>query len=88
MANHNPLDPLHAHRQIPAITYALATAPKIQDDLKAKFGHGENKFFYLDLVAYRMHNSCEDIAEDLDVKSRYGIEKKSKVKKIREKDMH
>ena len=70
------LDPLHAHRQRPAIDYGLATAKKyIRDDLKAKFGHGENIFFYNDLVEYKINNSHLDIAEDLDVKSRYGIEK-------------
>jgi len=68
------LDPLHRERQLKAIGRALATAPDIQDDLKAKFGYGENMFFYNDLMEYRINNSCEDIAEDLDVKSRYEIE--------------
>jgi hypothetical protein len=61
--------------QLTAIEIELATARDyIRDDLKAKFGHGENKFFDLDLIEYRINNSCEDIAEDLDVKSLYGIE--------------
>ncbi len=65
--------PEHAHRQIPAIEIRLATAPDIQEDLKAKFGHGENIFFYLDLLEYRMNHSCEDIAEDLDLEERYDL---------------
>ena len=74
MANHNPLDPLHAHRQIPAIEIELATARDyIRDDLKAKFGSGENIFFDLDLIEYRMNNSGLDIAEDLDLEERYGL---------------
>ena len=44
-------------KQFTAIEIQLATAPKIQDDLKAKFGYGENKFFDLDLVEYRMNNN-------------------------------
>jgi len=68
------LDPLHRDRQIKAIDIALATAPKIQEDLKEKFGYGENIFFNLDLVEYRINTSYLDIAEDLDVKSRYEIE--------------
>ena len=73
------LHPEHAHRQIPAIERVLATAPKIQEDLKAKFDHGENIFFYLDLVEYRIKNSALDIAEDLarehrqTVKERYDL---------------
>ena len=59
--------------QVTAIGTALDVAPKIQDDLKAKFGYGENKFFDLDLIEYRMNNSRLDIAEDLDVKSLYGL---------------
>ena len=69
------LDPLHRDRQLKAIEIQLAAAPKIQEDLKAKFGYGENKFFDLDLIEYRINNSLLDIAEDLDVKSLYGIEK-------------
>ena len=60
-------------KQFTAIEIQLATAPKIQDDLKAKFGYGENKFFDLDLFEYRVNNSRLDIAEDLDVKSLYGL---------------
>ena len=67
------LHPPHEKEQVSAITYGLATAPDIQEDLKAKFGHGENIFFYLDLVEYRLKNSRLDIAEDLDVKSRYDV---------------
>jgi len=59
------LDPLHRERQLKAIALELAAAPKIQEDLKEKFGYGENKFFYNDLVEYRINNSREDIAEDL-----------------------
>ena len=62
--------------QLTAIEIELATARDyIRDDLKAKFGHGENKFFDLDLVEYRVNNNLLDIAKDLDVKSRYGIKK-------------
>ena len=43
------LHPPHEKEQVSAITYGLATAPDIQEDLKAKFGHGKNIFFYLDL---------------------------------------
>ena len=56
-----------------AIEIELAKAPKIQEDLKAEYGYGENKFFYLDLVELRIKNSLLDIAEDLDVKSLYGL---------------
>ena len=59
--------------QVSAIEITLATAPDIQEDLKAKFGYGENIFFYNDLVEYRIKNKLEDIAEDLDVKSRYSL---------------
>ena len=58
--------------QVSAIEITLATAPKIQEDLKEKFGYGENIFFNLDLVEYRINNLL-DIAEDLDVKSLYGL---------------
>jgi len=68
------LQPPHEKEQISAIEINLATARDyIQDDLKAKFGHGENIFFDLDLIEYRINNSCLDIAEDLDVKSLYGL---------------
>ena len=59
--------------QVSAINYGLATAPDIQDDLKAKFDHGENIFFYLDLIENRINNSLEDIAEDLDLEERYNL---------------
>ncbi len=59
--------------QVTAIITHLDAAPTIQEDLKAKFDHGENIFFYLDLVEYRMHNSLEDIAEDLDLEERYNL---------------
>jgi hypothetical protein len=67
------IHPPHEKEQISAITYQLSAAPKIQDDLKSKFGYGENEFFYLDLVENRINNSLLDIAEDLDVKSLYGL---------------
>jgi hypothetical protein len=61
-------------KQLTAIEIELATARDyIQDDLKEKFGYGENKFFYNDLVEYRINNSLEDIAEDLDLEERYGL---------------
>ena len=82
-ANHNPLDPLHAHRQIPAITYALATAPDIQEDLKRlssfftepyeTFGLEDSVFGLKELEGYKMNNSLEDIAEDLDLEERYDL---------------
>jgi len=59
--------------QVSAIEITLATAPDIQEDLKAKFGYGENIFFDLDLIEYRINNSRLDIADDLDVKSLYGL---------------
>ena len=60
------LDPLHEKAQLRAIEIELATARDyIQDDLKSKFGYGENIFFDLDLVEYRLNNSLLDIAEDL-----------------------
>jgi hypothetical protein len=67
------LHPPHEKEQIRAIEINLATAPKIQEDIKAKFGYGENKFFNLDLFEYRINNSLLDIAEELDVKSLYGL---------------
>ena len=63
----------HEKEQVGAIQYKLATAPEIQKQLKEKFGYGENMFFDLDLIEYRIHNSIKDIAEDLDVKSLYGL---------------
>ena len=76
MANHNPLDPLHAHRQIPAIEIELATARDyIRDDLKRlssfftepyeTFGLEDSVFGLKDLEGYRINNSALDIAEDL-----------------------
>ncbi len=62
--------------QIGAIKQGLATAPKIQKDLKAEYGYGENIFFDLDLIEYRITKSLPKIAEDLDVKSRYGLKAK------------
>ena len=59
--------------QLSAIKINLDTAPKIQDDLKAKFGYGENKFFDLDLMEYRINNSLPKIAEDLDLEERYDL---------------
>jgi len=67
------LYPPHEKEQLKAIDITLATAPKIQEDLKAKFGYGENKFFDLDLIEYRVNNSALDIAEDLDLEERYGL---------------
>ena len=67
------LHPPHEKEQLKAIDITLATAPKIQEDLKAKFGYGENKFFDLDLIEYRVNNSALDIAEDLDLEERYGL---------------
>jgi hypothetical protein len=67
------LHPPHEKEQLSAIEIKLATAPKIQEDLKAEYGYGENKFFYLDLIEYRINNSLLDIAEDLDLEERYGL---------------
>jgi len=67
------LNPPHEKEQLKAIEIQLATAPKIQEDLKAKFGYGENIFFYNDLVEYRINNSALDIAEDLDLEERYDL---------------
>ena len=62
--------------QIGAIKRTLATAKKyIRDDLKEELGYEKNIFFNLDLFEYRINNSCKDIAEDLDVKSRHGFKK-------------
>ena len=63
----------HEKEQLAAIKYTLATAPQIQKQLKEKFGYGENMFFDLDLLEYRIHNSREVIAQDLDVVSLYGV---------------
>ncbi len=63
----------HEQEQVSAIKYTLETAPKVQKQLKEKFGYGENMFFDLDLIEYRTKNYAKDIAEDLDVKSLYGV---------------
>ncbi len=63
----------HEKEQVRAIRYTLETAPQIQKQLKEKFGYGENMFFDLDLIEYRIHNSRKKIAEELDVKSLYGL---------------
>ena len=63
----------HEKEQVKAIKNQLETAPKVQKQLKEKFGYGENMFFDLDLIEYRIHNSIRDIAEDLDFKSIYGL---------------
>jgi len=63
-------------KQLKAIDMTLAKAPKIQDDLKEELGYEKNIFFDLDLFEYRINNSCEDIAEDLDVRNRYGLSDK------------
>jgi len=70
------LHPPHEKEQHTAIEIQLATAPKIQDDLKEELGYEKNIFFDLDLFEYRINNSCEDIAEDLDVRNRYGLSDK------------
>ena len=59
--------------QVSAIEIALDRAPKIQEDLKEELGYEKNIFFNLDLFEYRINNSRLDIAEDLDVKSLYGL---------------
>ena len=67
------LTPPHEKEQLQAIKHTLETAPQIQKQLKEKFGYGENIFFDLDLIEYRIHNFAKDIAEDLDVASLYGV---------------
>ena len=67
------LNPPLKKEQLGAINATLATAPKVQKQLKEKFGYGENMFFDLDLIEYRIHNSCKDIAQDLNVVSLYGV---------------
>ena len=80
------LHPLHEKEQIRAIEIELATARDyIQDDLRNyisriiepydKVGLDDSIFEFAELVGYRINNNRLDIAEDLDVKSRYGIEK-------------
>ena len=67
------LTPPNKEEQLTAIKHKLATASKVQKQLKEKFGYGENMFFDLDLIEYRIHNSRKKIAEELDVKSLYGL---------------
>jgi len=67
------LHPPHEKEQLRAIEIQLDKAPKIQEDLKEELGYEKNKFFNLDLFEYRINNSLLDIAEDLDVKSLYGL---------------
>ena len=69
------LHPPHEKEQLRAIEIQLDKAPKIQEDLKEELGYEKNIFFNLDLFEYRINNSCKDIAEDLDVKSRHGFKK-------------
>ena len=71
-------------KQLKAIEIGLATAPDIQKDLRKyisriiepydKVGLDDSIFEFAELVGYRINNNRLDIAEDLDVKSRYGIE--------------
>jgi len=67
------LTPPNKEEQLTAIKHKLATASKVQKQLKEKFGYGENMFFDLDLLEYRIHNSRKVIAQDLDVASLYGV---------------
>ena len=78
------LHPLHEKEQIRAIEIELATARDyIQDDLRNyisriiepydKVGLDDSIFEFAELVGYRINNNRLDIAEDLDVKSRYGL---------------
>ena len=77
------LHPPHEKEQISAIEITLATAPKIQDDFRNyisritepydKVGLDDSIFDFAELVGYRINNKLEDIAEDLDVKSLYGL---------------
>ena len=69
--------------QVSAIKRTLATAPKIQDDLRNyiskiiepydKVGLDDSIFDFAELVGYRINNSCKDIAEDLDLEERYNL---------------
>jgi len=69
--------------QYTAIEINLATAPKIQEDLRNyiskitepydKVGLDDSIFEFAELVGYRINNSRLDIAEDLNVKSLYGL---------------
>tara|TARA_Y100000031_G_scaffold152223_1_gene194931 strand:+ start:509 stop:1192 length:684 start_codon:yes stop_codon:yes gene_type:complete len=77
------LHPPHEKEQLRAIEIGLATAPKIQDDFRNyisritepydKVGLDDSIFDFAELVGYRINNKLEDIAEDLDVKSLYGL---------------
>ena len=67
------LTPPNKEEQLTAIKHKLATASKVQKQLKEKFAYGENMFFDLDLLEYRIQNSRKVIAEELDVKSLYGV---------------
>jgi hypothetical protein len=77
------LHPLHRDRQIKAIKRTLATAPKIQKDLRKyiskitepydKVGLDDSIFEFAELVGYRINNSLPKIAEDLDLEERYGL---------------
>ena len=74
-----------------AIKKGLATAPKIQKDLRNyiskiiepydKVGLDDSIFEFAELVGYRINNSLPKIAEDLDVKSLYGIKKNETARK-------
>ena len=69
--------------QVSAIKRKLATAPKIQDDLRNyiskiiepydKVGLDDSIFEFAELVGYRINNKLEDIAEDLDLEERYDL---------------
>ena len=77
------IQPEHKERQLKAIEIGLATAPDIQKDLRKyisriiepydKVGLDDSIFEFAELVGYRINNNRLDIAEDLDVKSRYGL---------------
>ena len=84
------IQPEHAHRQRTAIKLELATAPKVQEDLKRlslfftepyeTFGLEDSVFGLKELEGYRMNHSALDIVEDLDVESRHGIKKNETAK--------
>jgi hypothetical protein len=62
---------------IKAIEISLERARDyIQKDLKAKFGYGENIFFYNDLIEYRINNSLLDIAEKLAIEHGQTVEER------------
>ena len=70
-------------KQLVAIPLELATAPKIQKDLRNyiskitepydKVGLDDSIFEFAELVGYRINNKLEDIAEDLDLEERYDL---------------